>query len=168
VLLAVALFALAQQGSCIQMAARFDLAAAGPREASVPLGSVERLADVWNADLALPAVLAVGCSADWIALWDQLRPSGSPQGQSSSAPSVNFSEQAVLVMAWGQMNHGSTRVSIDSLVRFEHALIVYLTRIEPGLNCGVLGHAVSMAKALAVPRWDGRVHAVETRRQTSC
>jgi hypothetical protein len=72
-------------------------------------------------------------AATWSAVWAQLYLSRQPQ---PPLPSVDFGTERVLVAALGTRGTGGYDIHVDSLVRFEHGSVTYVTTWAPGQTCG--------------------------------
>ncbi len=69
-------------------------------------------------------------------------------------PAVDFDTERLLLAALGQRNTGGYDIRIDSLVRFEHGSVAYVTTRAPGQSCGTtqaLTHPVEIVRVSPAP-----------------
>jgi hypothetical protein len=98
------------------------------------------------------AARVVITDADRFALiWSQVYTGLQPQ---PPLPRVDFGTEGVLLAALGRRGTGGYDIRIDSLVRFEHGSVAYVTSRAPGRACfttQALTHPVEMLRLSPAP-----------------
>ena len=107
-----------------------DIAALGARLSSWQPDSSATLARLYYSGDVAAQRLVVGDQFTWASVWAQAYQSYTPQ-----APPVDFGSYRVLVAALGQRGSGGHDIRIDSIGRFEHGSVAYVTTTTPGSTC---------------------------------
>ncbi len=105
----------------------------------------------YDSGLGDSARLVISDAQTWAIIWAQLTARSQPQ---PPLPTVDFGTERLLLAALGQRNTGGYDIRIDSLVRFEHGSVAYVTRRAPGPSCfttQALTHPVEIVRVSPAP-----------------
>jgi hypothetical protein len=105
----------------------------------------------YDSGLGDSARLVISDAQTWAIIWAQLTARGQPQ---PPLPTVDFGTERLLLAALGRRPTGGYDIRIDSLVRFEHGSVAYVTTRAPGQSCvttQALTHPVEIVRVSPAP-----------------
>jgi hypothetical protein len=110
---------------------------------------------VVNSDFETPANLLITDAAEWRSVWEKLHAGLTPL---PPAPAVDFTQEAVVLVAIGQQPNGGHSVRIDSVNRAgSDSIVVRATHRIPGPDCITTQALVEPVDLARIPRPSGPV-----------
>lgn len=90
------------------------------------------------------------------------------RGEVPPVPSVDFTQEMVIVAALGTRSSGGYTITIDSVVVSGQSTHVYVRKTSPGPTCGTTGALTEPASIVAVRRSSAAVVFDEISQRTDC
>lgn len=122
-----------------------------PAVADQPMPIV-RLYDAQYSGYTSPTETVVNDRAAWASAWRQLH-----TDSAGDPPAVDFTRDAVVVVAVGERSSGGTQVRIDDVTASGGGVLVRYTVTEPGEGCMSTQAITAPVAAVRVPRPAGPV-----------
>jgi hypothetical protein len=109
--------------------------------------------------------LVIRTAAGWTAAWAQITRNVSPR---PPAPTINFDQEMVILVAMGQRPTGGYSISIEGVYDASGRLFAEVRERSPGDSCGTTQAVTAPVDAVRVPRRDGAVIFVERTETVVC